>query len=71
MTEHLAKAMIRDALSKLSAALADLEQTTHGYIGSDDIRCIADNLTACYQNPSAYSVSNLSQSIERFLKKNV
>ena len=56
---------IRKHLTALKADLDQLEQTSHGLI----VHGLGTHLTAAWEQPCAYSVNNLSQSIELFLKK--
>lgn len=67
--EHPARKVIRDALAKLSNELGEFEQTTHGVIGQFTIENVASKLAVCYERPTAYSISNLSQYIDGLLRE--
>ncbi len=61
--EHPARAVIRQALRKLAGELGQFDQTTHGRLGSPTIDAVAADLIVCYQDPRAYTISNLVQAI--------
>lgn len=69
MPEPDYKAAVRHAITKHLRALKEeldqrFEQTTHGVL----IANLGRHLEEAYTLPSAHSVSNLSQSIDLFLK---
>jgi hypothetical protein len=61
--EHPARKNLRDALANLANELGEFEQTTHGMLGPFDIESVARHLVECYERPTAYSISSLSQVI--------
>lgn len=65
--EHPVRAVIRKSLQELGERLRSFEQTTHGHFACDGISSVATDLTRAYDNPTAYTISNLEQSIERLL----
>lgn len=67
--EHPVCGVIRNALLRLADELAAFEQTTHGRLGPNEIEDVAECLEKCYREQDAYSVSNLSQVIVRFVKE--
>ena len=54
----------------LRRELGHYMQTTHGAMmpGKVGIDLVAEMLVKCYEEPSAYNISNLSQYIEGWLK---
>jgi hypothetical protein len=67
--EHSVRQVIRDAMAKLAEELGNFEQTTHCVIGDGSIRSVADALRDCYDDPRAYTISDLNQLIDQFLAK--
>lgn len=65
--EHPSLKVIRDALAALESDLGEFEQTTHGYWGRFDIESVASEMVKCHQQPSAFTISNLSQAIRGFV----
>lgn len=68
--EHPVLPVIRRALRLLSNELREYAQTTHGTGLTDphDIGSVAGALVYCYREPSAYSISTLSQLIDGLKK---
>ncbi len=66
--EHPVRGKIREALAALKDELDGFEQTCHGRMGPDDIYDAAGGIILCYEDPTAYSISDLSQAIGNFLK---
>ena len=61
--------VIRQSLQTMAQRFGDFEQTSHGVIiGHPTIRSVATALVDAYERPSAYSISELSQHIEAFLR---
>lgn len=69
--EHPVRAVIREHLAKMADELGRFEQTTHGRIrlAGDDIEQVGDELANCYSDPTAFRISELSQSIRSLLKE--
>ena len=65
--EHEVRVVIRLALALLGRHLSDFEQTTHGCLGPFSMASICDRLEECYREPSAFTISSLSQHIRGFL----
>ena len=63
--------VIRNALARLSDDLKKFEQTTHGTMEPYCMDGVARALVACYENPSAYTVSTLSQVIDGLLDRHI
>lgn len=66
--EHPARKVIRDALAELSKNLGRFEHATHGCLGPFNIEAAARTLVDCYNNPSDYTISDLAQHIDGFVK---
>lgn len=66
--EHPARKVIREALRKLSDELDQFEQATHG-IGDSHMETVGSYLADCYEHPTPYSISSLSQVINNLLEK--
>lgn len=61
------RAAVRSAITDLDAELGNFEQTTHGSLrASGTVQQLAKSLVAAYLNPTAFNISELSQSIEAF-----
>ena len=65
--EHPVRQDIREVLLDLHTQLGQYEQTTHAAMGPHTIETVAKSLVAAYNDPSAYTVSNLYQHIEGFI----
>lgn len=66
--EHPARKIIRDAMADLHEKLSHFEQTTHGTLGC----CIEDvgpALVRCYNDPRAYTISDLAQIAQHVSKE--
>jgi hypothetical protein len=61
--EQKARAAIFKGFQAMKEELAHLEQTTHGHFTNTMGDLIWD-LVVAYQNPTAYTVSNLAQAID-------
>lgn len=73
MTDEYAakfREVIASALQKLNDDLGSFCQTTHAslYLGTDAFNEFLSALDKAYRKPSSYTVSELSQHIERFLR---
>lgn len=70
--EHPLRKAIRKLLRQLDECeLMEFEMTCHGCLfmnGSPTIEAIGKELAECYNDPSAYRISNMSQYIRAFLK---
>lgn len=66
--EHPACRVIRDAMAGLAEKLGEFEQTTQGVLGDRTIYSVARALARCYENPTAYEISTLSQLIHQFVE---
>lgn len=62
---------IENALRQLQFTLGFFDQTTHGsiFLNGVGIDAVADALTRCYQEPTAYTISQLSQVIDAFCRE--
>ena len=69
MHQERMRAVIREGLQRLNDDLGDFEHTTHGVLGDGSIDAVARHLSYCYEDPSAFSVSSLSQVINQFLTR--
>lgn len=69
MDKDRMRVVIRDGLRQLNEALSDFEHTTHGVMSDGSIGSVGRYLAACYDAPSAFSVSSLSQVIDQFLDR--
>lgn len=65
--EHEVRLAIRERLSQLLEDLEEFEQTTHGVVSDGSIRSVASALQECYDDPRAYTISDLHQLISQFL----
>lgn len=63
------RAAIRAVLKALETDLGSFLQTTHGCLGGGSIEDVADRLQMCWNDPNAFNVSELSQVIRAFLKR--
>ena len=66
-TEHPVRAVIREHLRNLAAALGQFEQTTHASLflpGS--MWNVTEALRDCYEKPSAFRISELDQRLTSF-----
>ena len=59
--EHPARELIRKALTGLAVELTRFEMTTHGALSTGHIESVADALIRCYQDPRAFTISELHQ----------
>lgn len=57
-------------LDNLRRDLTAYEQTTHTSLNDGSLHYISCELLTCYIHPSAHNISNLIQSIKRFVKEN-
>ncbi len=67
--EHEVRTAIARNLRQLRNDLGGFEQTTHGTLGRGSIEAVTSDLESCWDEPTPYWISNLSQHIEQFLKK--
>ncbi len=62
--------VIIEALSDLDTKLGQFEQTTHGQLNfGDPLEAVGYDLRVAWHHPSAYNISNLSQSIRQFVER--
>lgn len=62
--EHPVRGIIRETLGDLAKRLKGFEQTTHGAIATGHIESLGYALIACYRDPRAFTISDLSQHAE-------
>ena len=58
---------LKHHLSHLKKDLDAYEQTTHGCMCGGDLRSVCDALMAAEANPSSYTISTLSQMLDKYL----
>lgn len=66
--EHPVRKVIREAMAKVAEELGNFEQTTHGILGDGTVYSVAGALARCYEDPRAYTISDLNQLIDQFVK---
>lgn len=68
--EHPVRQVIREALAGLDERLSEFEHTCHGTFGDGSIGLVAKALVQCWNEPKAYTISDLAQLIEQFQRSN-
>lgn len=67
--EHTLRPKIRALLQQLADACGEYEQTTHGALrGGGGIYIVTEALIRAYDDPRAYTISDLQQKIGYFLE---
>lgn len=67
--QHKLREVVRKHLVALAAELSDFEQTTHArLVTAPGIEGVASDLVEAYRDPRGYTISNLAQGLEAFLK---
>jgi hypothetical protein len=66
---HRVRFVILTAMSQLDDALRDFEHTTHCHLGNGSIEMVCEEIAKAFHNPSGFTISNLSQSIQSMLER--
>lgn len=64
--EHPVRQVIREALAALNERLCKFEHTCHATCGNGSIESATKALNRCFNEPTAYTISDLSQLLDQF-----